>query len=208
MQPIYDASLCAATDEMLVAMLPDHRFAFHELLRRYERLVYHVANGLATNPQDAEDFAEEGLLGLVAAAAAYTEEHKASFRTFATVCIRNRIRNAYAKIPREQGGRNNQIPLSVEEMEEEVSAQLCDPEGSPETIFLQKERVTELYREMADVLTKQEMEIFCLYVSDHSYAAIASKLEISVKSVDNAIQRARRKLRAVWSKPSEGESIG
>ena len=75
---------------------------------------------------------------------------------------------------------------------------LADAED--EQAFFEKQRISELYARLADVLSKQEREIFWLSVSGLSYEEIAEKLAIPSKSVDNAIQRARRKLRAVWSR--------
>lgn len=202
----YDASLNDATDEQLVAEFPNNEYAFQVLMLRYVRLIYHIANAMAANEQDAEDYAAEGLIGLLNAACTYSAQKNASFRTYAVVCIRNRMRNAHAKMMRERRDGTEEPHLSFDMMDDSVGETLCDPEGSPETIYLQKERVTALYQQMARVLTELEMEIFSLYVSELSYAAIADRLGISVKSVDNAIQRARRKLRDVRSGMSSEES--
>ena len=76
---------------------------------------------------------------------------------------------------------------------------LCDDSPSPELVYLQNERVSELYQRMDSVLSRLEQEIFSQYLSGYSYAEIATSRGISEKSVDNAITRAKRKLRAVWS---------
>ena len=68
-----------------------------------------------------------------------------------------------------------------------------------ERIVLEKEQASALHRQIAEVLSRQEREIFLLFVNGLSYDEIAARMQISAKSVDNAIQRARRKLRAVWS---------
>lgn len=209
MPSYHDASLNDATDEQLVAEFPNNEYAFQVLMLRYVRLIYHIANAMAAIPQDAEDYAEEGLLGLFDAALSYSPERNAAFRTYAVVCIRNRMRNAQIKMMREHRDGAEEPHLSFDMMEESGAETICDPQGTPETIYLQKERMTALYQEMARVLSKLEMEIFSLYVSELSYAAIAERLGISVKSVDNAIRRARRKLRDVRSLPSAAEdSVG
>ena len=76
---------------------------------------------------------------------------------------------------------------------------LVDQAETPEEIVLEREQTSALYRQVADVLSKQEHEIFLLSVNGLSYDEIAARLQVSAKSVDNAIQRARRKLRAAWS---------
>lgn len=193
MQSYYDPSLCDATDEQLVATFSSNAYAFEVLMLRYVWLIHHIAGGMTSNPQDAEDYVAEGLLGLLNAAYCFCPEKDASFRTYALICIRNRIRNIHEKTRRESGRAVEALPVSMDEMDDAVD----DPQETPETVFLQKERVTAHYREMARVLSKHEMEIFSLYVDSLSYADIAEQLQISVKSVDNAIQRARRKLRGV-----------
>ncbi len=195
MQSFYDPSLNNATDEQLVAAFPNNEYAFQVLMPRYVRLIYHIAGAMTSNPQDAEDYAAEGLLGLLNAAYRFDPARDASFRTYAVVCIRNRMRNIHEKMQREN--RNGAEALPIDLMDDSLGDLLRDPQGTPETVFLQKERMTALYQEMARVLTKLELEIFSLYVDELSYADIAKRLGISVKSVDNAIQRARRKLRAV-----------
>lgn len=197
MQCFYDPSLCDATDEQLVAMFSGNAYAFEVLVLRYVRMINHIAESMTSNPQDAEDYAAEGLLGLLNAAYHFCPEKDASFRTYALTCIRNRMRSIHEKTQRESRNGIKALSVSIDEMDDVVSDSLLDPYGTPETVFLQKERVTALYREMACVLSKREMEIFSLYVDALSYTDIAGRLKISVKSVDNAIQRARRKLRGV-----------
>ncbi|MBQ4345525.1 MAG: sigma-70 family RNA polymerase sigma factor [Oscillospiraceae bacterium] len=204
MQSVYDPSLNDVPDEQLVAAFPTNEYAFQVLMLRYVRLIYHIAGAMTANPQDAEDYAAEGLLGLLNAVYSFDPGRDASFRTFAVVCIRNRMRNAHEKMTREHRDGAPQPHVSIDTLEE-TGELLHDPAGTPETIFLQKERMTSLYREMARVLTKLELEIFSLYVDELSYADIAERLGISVKSVDNAIQRARRKLRGVRNVPQQEE---
>ena len=85
------------SDEELACEAAAQPYALHILIRRYQNTVHAVANSLAQNSADADDFAEEGLWGLVGAATSFSPEKNISFKTFATVCIQNRIRSAYAK---------------------------------------------------------------------------------------------------------------
>ena len=182
------------SDEMLVSIAAVEQSALRTLIQRYEKIVQCTANAMAKNYADAEDYAEEGLLGLLAAVSAFSAEKSVSFQTFACVCIQNRIRSAYAK--RRQC--DDISLISLDDTEHFDASMLLDDAPSPEQEYLQKERISELYQRMDAVLSKLEMEIFSLYVSGYSYAEIAARKEISEKSVDNAIMRARRKLRAVW----------
>lgn len=208
------ADLSALSDEMLVRLIRQpsaqpsgeeysinaqfYNAYFEELVGRFQKTVAGAASAYAGNPADAEDFAQEGLLGLLAAVSSYDERREAGFRTYAAVCIRNRIRSAArslaaGKDPSREVTLTEQLDIS------DMADSLADCADTPEQVFFEKERVSELYAQISAVLSKQELEIFCLSASGFSYGEIAQRLQISAKSVDNAIQRARRKLRAVRS---------
>jgi RNA polymerase sporulation-specific sigma factor len=193
-------TLRSMPDEALVSACADQPQAFEILLERYRGTVVGMANDAAASAADVEDYAQEGMLGLLAAVTAYSQERRAGFRTFATVCIRNRMRN-FSKKEQTDKRKTAILPdVSLDDPDNSVAETLADLADTPEQIVLEKEQTSELYAQIADVLSKQEREIFWLSVSGLSYDEIAERLQISAKSVDNAIQRARRKLRAVWSR--------
>ena len=193
-------TLRSMPDEALVSACADQPQAFEILLERYRGTVVGMANDAAASAADVEDYAQEGMLGLLAAVTAYSQERRAGFRTFATVCIRNRMRN-FSKKEQTDKRKTAILPdVSLDDLDNSVAETLADLADTPEQIVLEKEQTSELYAQIADVLSKQEREIFWLSVSGLSYDEIAERLQISAKSVDNAIQRARRKLRAVWSR--------
>ena len=198
MESVSAEMLSELSDEDLVAVMHMQPQAFSVLLERCRSMVVRMANSLAANSADAEDYAQEGLLGLLAAANSYQQnfgDHAASFRTYAYRCIRNRMQNAYRKD-------HAQLRLSgssLDDPDAALSEQLSDGADSPEQAFLNKERVSELYTALKDVLSKQEMDVLSEAACGYSYREIAKHLQISEKSVDNAMQRARRKLRAVRS---------
>ena len=111
-------------DEVLV-LRRDEPQAVRILLDRYRKMVAGMANSYAQNYADAEDYAQEGLLGLLAAVSTYSETRAAGFRTYAAVCIRNRIRSAAKRQFRSLGGR---IPEALS---------LDDP-GNDLLVFLQR----------------------------------------------------------------------
>ena len=193
-------TLRSMPDEALVSACADQPQAFEILLERYRGTVVGMAYDAAASAADVEDYAQEGMLGLLAAVTAYSQERRAGFRTFATVCIRNRMRN-FSKKEQTDKRKTAILPdVSLDDPDNSVAETLADLADTPEQIVLEKEQTSELYAQIADVLSKQEREIFWLSVSGLSYDEIAERLQISAKSVDNAIQRARRKLRAVWSR--------
>ena len=190
--------LLSMSDEALVSFCADEPQAFEILLERYRSTVVRMARGFADNPADAEDYAQEGMLGLLAAAKSSEEGKAAGFRTFAVICIRNRMRTV-SRMERTVSRSAASADVSLDDPENSICDTLADEADTPEQAFLEKERVSELYAKLAGVLSKQERESFWLSVSGLSYDEIAQRLNIPSKSVDNAIQRARRKLRAVWS---------
>lgn len=191
--------LSSLPDETLVSLCASQPQAFEVLLERYRNTVAGMAHAFAANPADAEDYAQEGMLALLAAASSYDGSRAAGFRTYAVVCIRNRMRNI-SRMEHAVSRASGELPnVSLDDPENSMAEMLTDAADTPEQAFYEKTRISELYARLADVLTKQEREIFWLTVSGLSYEQIAQKLSVSVKSVDNAIQRARRKLRAVWS---------
>lgn len=186
-------------DERLVSLCGSTPQAFEILLERYRNTVVKMASAFAGNPADAEDYAQEGMLGLLAAVSSYDRERTAGFRTYADICIRNRMRNISRK-DRSAARSSGALPaVSLDDPENSMADALTDNSDTPEQAFYEKERISELYAKLTDVLSKQEREAFWLSVSGFSYDEIAEKMHVPVKSVDNAIQRARRKLRAVWS---------
>ena len=202
MEDISVESLSSLSDEALVAVVRTHPQEFPVLLSRFRQLVLRIASDYAVSSADAEDYAQEGLIGLLAAVSAYDEDRAASVRTFAAVCIRNRIRNAARTAQTEACSSG----LSLDDPDAGTETLLADGDNSPEQQFLTKERITELYLEMTDVLSRQEREVFCLSAGGFSYREIAERLHISRKSVDNAIQRGRRKLRAVRGRGSGSDN--
>ncbi len=198
MESVSVEMLSALSDEELVSVMHVQPQAFSVLVERCRSMVVRMANALASNSADAEDYAQEGLLGLLAAANSFQRnfgDRAASFRTYAFRCVRNRMQNAYRKD-------HAQLRLSgssLDDPEGTLMEQLSDGADSPEQVFLKKERISELYTALKDVLSKREMDVLTEVSCGYSYQEIAGRLGISEKSVDNAVQRARRKLRAVRS---------
>lgn len=186
-------------DETLVLLCKEQPQAFDVLLERYRKKVADMARVFAASPADRDDYVQEGMLGLLAAVSAFQQGRGTSFHTYAVICIRNRMRNIFEKEHSASSMGSAQSTLSLDDPESDADELLADVTESPDEVFLEKEHISELYAKLAAVLSKQERQIFLYAVSGLSYEQIAAKMQITVKSVDNAIQRARRKLRAVWS---------
>ena len=163
--------------------------AFSLIVRRFTPLIKQQATLFKSIQHETEDLAQEGMLGLLSAVRTY-KECSASFRTYASVCVRNRMLTVI-----KQSGGVRKIPqyeiISIEEQRD-----LCVPLShfDPAQIIIQKEDTTRLKGWLKGLLSSKEYEVLMLYLMSCAYKDIAEHLGMSVKAVDNSLQRVRRKL--------------
>lgn len=156
------------------------------LILRYQRVVRSCARPLFLAGGDSEDLLQEGLLGLLTAIRSYRPEDGALFRTFAEVCIRSRLLSAVRSAHRDKHRPLN-TSLPLEEMELEDAP-------DPEERLIARENFDERRSELSRQLSPFENEVLGHYLNGLSYREIARVTHKSPKSVDNAVQRIRRKL--------------
>ncbi|MCL2105646.1 MAG: sigma-70 family RNA polymerase sigma factor [Oscillospiraceae bacterium] len=159
--------------------------AFGLLLERITPVVKARVRSLA-GEDDAQDLTQEGMLGFLSAVSAYRPERGASFRTFASVCVSNRIVSA---LRRAAGGGQALLPLPEESALAEI------PENDPQDIFAAMESTRRIMEAMQERLSALERGVIEAYLAGEPYELIAGRLNISAKAVDNALQRVRKKLR-------------
>lgn len=167
--------------------------AFWELAERYLPLVRSRAARFAGDVLDAEDLEQEGLLGLLSAARRFRVGGKASFGTYADVCVRNRMITSLRQAVRQTGGGGQPVSLNAGEAAESFHAPAG---GNPEELAVRTEAYEALVRRIASALSRREKQVLLLYLRGLSYAQIAKSLGLTEKAVDNALQRARAKLKA------------
>ena len=183
--------------ELLQLASKGDRLAEEALAERYMRLVRACARPMFLAGGDSEDLIQEGMFGLLSAIRQFDKSAGASFRTFAEHCIRKRLLSAV-----KSASRLKHFPLndgmSLEQLSEDPSPQLSvTPEFfrySPENLVLARESKEELYAVFAQCLSKLERKVLDLYLDGFSYGEIAARLGKDAKSIDNAVQRIRRKL--------------
>lgn len=168
--------------------------AFAELTARYLDVVRARVAPFRSGSMDADDLCQEGLLGLLSAARTYSASGGASFRTYAGVCISNRIVGAYRVAA---GHKNDPLRdfVSLSREEDPDSVLPPDPGTDPEALFADRDSYEAISRNIEKELTALEMRVLRLYVSGRSYREIARLLSIRPKAVDNALQRVRFKLK-------------
>lgn len=192
----YDpAALIPLSDEELCCLAADGRPEAEEaLVRRYSRLVRVFARPLFLAGGDSEDLIQEGMLGLLTAIRKYDGQKEASFRTYAEICIRSRLSTAVrAARQSKHSPLNYSVPFETP-LFDESSAYLFSSEASPEDVVIGREELQERLDALKGQLSGFEANILSYYLGGLSCAEIARRSGRSAKSVDNAIQRIRRKV--------------
>lgn len=157
--------------------------AMAELIVRFSPMVNAIARDLSEQ-FEVEDLAQEGMFGLLSAIYGYDNSKGAKFSTFASVCVRNRIMNAIKSLSRQ-----NSFTVDV------FSDVIPDFSSDPQDIWSNREQNSQLADKFREKLSDFELEVLTLYLGGFSYNSISQKLRCTAKSVDNALQRIRRKLR-------------
>ncbi len=181
------------TDEELVALSQNDR-AMEELLRRHAGLVRSCARRYFLIGGETEDLIQEGMIGLYRAIGDYDihREGGRSFKNFAYLCITRQILDAVKSVYRKKNG----VLHSLQPLDTEMVETALDPE---ELLILSDEQ-KEFRQKMSKVLSDFEFKITTMYMDGMTCAEICESTGKPVKSVENAIQRSKRKLLQVLKK--------
>lgn len=188
----------AASDEALCARVSSgDRKAEEALVLRYGRLVRVCARPFFLLGGDSEDLIQEGMLGLLKAVREFDPSRAASFRTFAALCIRSRLLSAVKEASQDKHRPlNNSISFETPffDWNSDSLANGAEPQSAdPETALINREEVQERLDRVRGQLSGFEANVLGYYLSGLTSSEIASALNRSPKSVDNAVQRIRRK---------------
>lgn len=175
------------SDEKLCAMVAvGCRDAEEELVKRYLRPVRIYARPYFLAGGDSEDLIQEAMFGLLKAIREFDPSHDARFKTFAEVCIRNRIRSAVTNAARSKHAPlNESVPFE---------SPMVGIGASPEELYISREEETERLTRLEQQLSTFEHKVLRLFLLGLSYQEISEQVGRSNKSVDNAVQRIRRKV--------------
>ena len=188
----------ALSDEELQRLAVENdRDAEETLVSRYLILVRACARPLFLAGGDSEDLTQEGTFGLISAIRQYHPETGVPFRPFAEHCIRMRLYSAIKSASRlKHLPLNDSMPL--EQLSDDPGSQLSAASQafrrSPEDLILARESKEELKQLFNQRLSHMERQVLDLFLDGLSYRDIAQVLKKDEKSVDNAVQRIRRKL--------------
>lgn len=186
------------SDEQLCALAAaGGRQAEEVLVTRYNRLVRTCARPYFLVGGDSEDLTQEGMVGLIKAVREYDAEKDASFRTFAETCIRNRLYSVLRSAARDKHAALNQsVPLDAPFFDSDsyTSGTSHLAQRDPEDSLIDREHTAALLTSVRKQLSEFEAKILGYYLDGLSCREIAEAVGRSPKSVDNAVQRIRRKV--------------
>lgn len=188
-------------DEEIVTMIRegDER-ALNYLLCKYENFVKAKAKSFFLIGADKEDIYQEGMIGLFKAIRDYKDDKLASFKVFAELCVTRQIITAVKTATRQKHiPLNTYVSLNKPIYDEESDRTLLDiisgiKVSDPEELIIDREEMEKLEKQIEEVLSSLEMEVLNSYLDGKSYQEIASDLDRQAKSIDNALQRVKRKL--------------
>ena len=189
------------SDEEVVLYAKNGNFYAQEyLINKYENFVKSKSKSYFLIGADKEDIYQEGMIGLYKAIRGFNPEKLTSFRAFAELCVTRQIITAIKTATRQKHiPLNTYISLNKPVSEDDSERTLLDILSSmkisdPEELVIGKEEKAQIEDAISRVLSDLEMEVLQSYLDGKSYQEIACDLDRHAKSIDNALQRVKRKL--------------
>lgn len=199
-------SLCSAAydsrqDEEIVEIARNGDAAALEyLIMKYRNFVRVKAHSYFLIGADKEDIIQEGMIGLFKAIRDFRSDKLSSFRAFAELCVTRQIITAIKTATRQKHmPLNSYISLNKPIYDEDSDRTLMDiisgaKVSDPEELVISREELGDIEQKMGEILSGLEMQVLNAYLDGKSYQEIAASLNRHVKSIDNALQRVKRKL--------------
>lgn len=174
--------------------------AVETLMNRYKRFVRAKAKSYYIIGADREDIVQEGMIGLFKAIRDYRNDRPSSFKSFAELCITRQMITAIKSATRQKHiPLNSSISLNKPMYDQESERTLLDVVTNtrltnPEDLMICREELGSIENQMGDMLSDLELKVLTLYINGRSYQEIAADMGRHVKSIDNALQRVKKKL--------------
>lgn len=176
------------------------------LINKYQNFVKSKSKSYFLIGADKEDIYQEGMIGLYKAIRDFRPDKLASFKAFAELCVTRQIITAIKTATRQKHiPLNTYVSLNKPIYEEESDRTLLDVLAGlkvtdPEELVISNEEMKHIEKEIGQVLSDLEMEVLMSYLDGKSYQEIACDLDRHAKSIDNALQRVKRKLEKCLNK--------
>ena len=194
-------------DEEIVALAQDgDGAALEHLLNKYKNFVRTKARSYFLIGADHEDIVQEGMIGLYKAIRDFKPEKLTSFRAFAELCVTRQIITAIKTATRQKHiPLNSYVSLNKPIYDEESDRTLLDViseevPSDPEAMLIDREDLSFIEGRIGEMLSDLEKQVLVLYMEGKSYVEISKTMGRHVKSVDNALQRIKRKLQKYLEK--------
>lgn len=193
----YDAKI---DEEIVIEAKKGDVRAQEYLINKYQNFVKSKSKSYFLIGADKEDIYQEGMIGLFKAIRDYKDDKLASFKVFAELCVTRQIITAVKTATRQKHiPLNTYVSLNKPIYDEESDRTLLDilsgiKVSDPEEMIIDREEMEKLEKKIQEVLSSLEMEVLNSYLDGKSYQEIASDLDRQAKSIDNALQRVKRKL--------------
>jgi len=190
---------------MVILAQEGNGYAMELLLNKYKNFVRSKARSYFLIGADHEDIVQEGMIGLYKAIRDFCAEKRASFRAFAELCITRQIITAIKTATRQKHiPLNSYVSLNKPVYDDESGRTLLDIiiEGrivNPEDLLINRESLMTIEADILAMLSGLERDVLASYLQGKSYKEIAKDLRRQVKSIDNALQRVKRKLEKIIS---------
>ena len=193
-------------EELVVEAKQGNVMAEEWLIEKYQNFVKGKAKSYFLIGADKEDIYQEGMIGLYKAIRDFKPDKLSSFKAFAELCVTRQIITAIKTATRQKHiPLNTYISLNKPIYDEESDRTLLDilsgvKVSDPEELVISREEVEHIESEISDILSDLEMEVLMAYLDGKSYQEIACDLDRHAKSIDNALQRVKRKLEKCLNK--------
>ena len=187
-------------EEVVLEAKRGNKQAQEYLINKYENFVKAKAKSYFLIGADKEDIYQEGMIGLYKAIRDFKVDKLASFKAFAELCVTRQIITAIKTATRQKHiPLNTYISLNKPVYDQESDRTLMDVISGvkitdPEELVVSREELLDIENEISQVLSELEMEVLMSYIEGKSYQEIACDLDRHAKSIDNALQRVKRKL--------------
>jgi RNA polymerase sporulation-specific sigma factor len=187
-------------EELVVLVKAGDLEALEYLINKYKNFVRAKARSYFLIGADREDIVQEGMIGLYKSIRDFREDKLSSFKAFAELCITRQIITAIKTATRQKHiPLNSYVSLDKPIYDEESDRTLLDVicgnrVTDPEELIINQEEFDDIEVKMGEILSELERQVLMLYLDGRSYQEIAVDLDRHVKSIDNALQRVKRKL--------------
>ena len=204
------------TDEEVISRIKENcsNIALDYLINKYRNFVRAKARSYFLIGADREDIVQEGMIGLYKAIRDFRNDRLSSFRAFAELCVTRQIITAIKTATRQKHiPLNSYISLNKPIYDEDSDRTLLDilpgaRVSNPEELVISQEEFVDIEEKMEEILSDLEWRVLMSYLDGKSYQEIAVDLHRQVKSIDNALQRVKRKLEKYMESRGEDLDIG